>query len=479
MTQNNKIIIFTIFLGFFISILITSNNLNKYDKNVKRADGSYYHQMIKADAYRYAAHGNEIKNQLKDGLNFFETGREHYTKYLPPRIYAAYYQLFDINLFNKLDSEKINTGVHFLYLLFQSLLYYFSIILLYFTISKIINHKTTFFIILFLCIEPTILQYHSSFWSESIFFSLQIILISLILKKKQSNFNFFIIGIFLTLLSFQKEYSIFYIIPIIIYFYLTLDNLKYKKFIFLLLGFFLVQSVLGYNNYKRSGVFYIMTADSKINLHLDLVARVMIPKLKTTDKEFFATEGKATLNWIQNNNINYNKKLMDKIDQPGYLEYRESLFEKDKPKFDSFIRSRTIYYLKNYPSDFIKYTFNTSMHILVLNPFHIHTDNNFISGEVYHGSNTHKKLIPYRIVYTLTLYLICLYGLWSMIKMKEYNLLLYLFFSVIYFYGLVSWHGNTRYFMPVVIYIAFFFGYGVDKLIDLKKILSLKKSKIH
>ena len=471
MIQNNKIITLVIFLGFFISVLFTINNLNKYDKNVKGVDGSFYHKMIKSDANRYVSHGNEIKNQLNNGVNFFKTGREHYTKYLPPRIYAAYYHLFDINLFNNLDEEKINTGVHFPYLLFQSLLYYFSIILLYFSISKIINQKTCFFIICFLCFEPTILQYHSSFWSESIFFSLQILLISLILKKNQSNLNFFLIGVFLTLLSFQKEYSIFYIIPIIIYFYLTLNNLKYKQFIFLLLGFFLFQSILGYNNYKRSGVFYIMTGDSKIYLHHDLVSKVMIPKLKTTDKEFFATEGKATLKWIQKNTIEYDKELIESIDLPGYMDYRNSILEKDKVIFDNFIRSRTIDYFYKYPIDFIKFTIKSSLHITLLNPFHIYSDNNFESGEIYNGSKTHSKLIPYRIAYTLVIYLICLYGLYSIIQKKKYYVLLYLTFSILYFYGLVSWNGNTRYFMPVVIYISFFFGYGIDKIINLKKIV--------
>ena len=183
MLKINKINII-IFLGFLISVLISINNLNKYDKNVTDENGNTYHQMIKYDAYRYLSHGDKIKDQLKEGLNFFETGKEHYTKYLPPRVMAIYYYLFDIDLYENSDKKKINTGIHLPYLIFQSLLYYFSVLLLYFSLSKIINNKISFFILVFLCFEPTILQYHSSFWSESIFFSLQIIIISLILKKK-------------------------------------------------------------------------------------------------------------------------------------------------------------------------------------------------------------------------------------------------------------------------------------------------------
>ena len=124
MIKNNKITLLVIFFGFIFSILFSINNLNKYDKNIN-SNGSFYHQMIKADPYRYLSHGAEIKNQLKNGINFFKTGREHYTKYLPPRIAAAYYYLFDINLFNNFEEKKINTGIHFPYLVFQCFFYFF------------------------------------------------------------------------------------------------------------------------------------------------------------------------------------------------------------------------------------------------------------------------------------------------------------------------------------------------------------------
>ena len=36
MIQNNKSALLIIFIGFIISILFTTNNLDKYDKNLKR-----------------------------------------------------------------------------------------------------------------------------------------------------------------------------------------------------------------------------------------------------------------------------------------------------------------------------------------------------------------------------------------------------------------------------------------------------------
>ena len=467
--ENKKFTLFVIFVGFFISVLLSINNLNKYDKNLINEDGNSYHQMIKGDTYRYLSHGNEIKDQLENNLNFFETGREHYTKYLPPRVYALYYHFFNIDLFEDPNHKEIKIGIHLPYLVLQSLLYYFSIILLYLSISKIINQKISFLIILFLSLEPTILQYHSSFWSESLFFSIQILLISLILKKKQTNLNFFFIGVLLTILSFQKEYSIFYILPVMIYFKFSLNNFNYKKFIFLIIGFFLIQSILGYNNYKRSGQFYIMTADSKVNLHIDLVGKVIGKKFNLTGREFDSMEGVATLEWVKKNKIKYDEILTKNIKEPGYMDYRSALSEKNKIKFDEFIRSRTLNYISKYPLDFIKHVTKSSLHIVLLNPFHVYSDNNFVSGEIYYTSEMHGRLILYRVLYSLIIYIVCVYGLHQIIKERKYNILFYLILSIAYFYGLVSWHGNTRYFMPVMIYLAFLFGYGLNGFLSLKQ----------
>ena len=88
------------------------------------------HQMIKTDALRYLSHGAEIKRDLNLGKNFFETGRDHFTKYLPPRIAAAYYYFFDVNLFNNFEEKKINLGVHFYYLIIQCFFFYASLFFL-------------------------------------------------------------------------------------------------------------------------------------------------------------------------------------------------------------------------------------------------------------------------------------------------------------------------------------------------------------
>ncbi len=112
-----------------------------------------------------------------------------------------------------------------------------------------------------------------------------------------------------------------------------------------------------------------------------------------------------------------------------------------------------------------------SIHVALLNPFHIYSDHNFPSGEIYYTSETHNKLVPVRIAYTLIIYIISIIGLYNLLRNKNYKLLSFLILSMIYFYGMVSWHGNTRYFVPVLIYLSFLFGFGFQNF-KLKNIMT-------
>ena len=173
--KKNSITIL-ILSSFIIVTIYAITNIQKYDKVIKNEDGYNIHLMIKNDVLRYFSHGNEIKDDLKNGKDYFDTGRQNFTKYLYPRIVAAYYLAFDLNLFLDDDVEKnkverlIAKGVHTKFLILQILLYYLSLIFLYKQIKHKFSNKILFFLLAFLCLEPTIVQYHGSFWSESIFF---------------------------------------------------------------------------------------------------------------------------------------------------------------------------------------------------------------------------------------------------------------------------------------------------------------------
>ncbi len=471
MILNKKKIFIIIALGFLLSVFQINNHLNKYDKNLIGPDGDGYHQMIKADPHRYMNHGSKIKEQLKSGKNFFETGNEHFTKYLPARIAALYYYITDNELYNSSNKDKINLGIHFGYLFFQSLFYFLSLILLYYSLNKLYEDKICFYLILFLSFEPTINQYHASFWSESYLFTFIILLTSLIFRSNLNGTTFFLIGIFLGLLALQKEYTIFYIIAVITYFILFNREKIFKVIFFIFFGFAIILAILGFNNYKRSGSFYILTATTKLSLLTHLVRPVINNRDNLTGNEFYEKyEGVAAKKWLEQNSISYNQEILDKYNFKGPNKYRSVIInEKDKNKFDEYFFKRTIDYIINDPIDFGVYILKKSIHFTLLNPFHIYSDNNFISGEIYYYSDLHDKLVKYRVLYTLLVYLICLIGLISIIKAKNYKLLFFVSSSVLFFFLPISWIGNTRNFVPCLIFLSFLFSFGLNEIFKMFK----------
>ena len=201
-------------------------------------------------------------------------------------------------------------------------------------------------------------------------------------------------------------------------------------------------------------------------LHANIVEAIIVKSKNIEPREFKISEGKIALQWLKNNFIEFDEDSVD-LNESRYpfADYRVSIKnEKDKVKYDKFFADRTVELLLEHPWESFKFIFKKSIHITLLNPFHIYSDHNFLSGEIYYTSLTHDRLVPARIIYSLIIYSICAIGFYNLIRKKDYKLLLLIIISILYFYSLVSWHGNTRYFVPVMIYLSFFFGNAFEKI---------------
>jgi hypothetical protein len=453
-----------IFISSLFSIMNMQYNLVNYDKNIILEDNKTIHRMIKNDNLRYFSHGDEIKNKLKNNVNYFETGRNNFTKYLYPRLIALYYLIFDYDLYENNENETIKIGVHKNFLYFQILLYYSSIAFLYFQLKNKFDLKLLFFSIFFLCLEPTIFQYHGSFWSESIFFSLQILIMGLVLNNKSSSLRFFFIGILLSLLALQRTNGFFYIIPIIIYFFYVKEFNFFKKISFLILGFILLINFVGYHNYKKSGEYHVIPKETKAVLHAYVITSIL-------DKEDLLSEKKKTLELIKSKNLDIDYDELKNIPYRKYsFKFCHHLNKGDTNLKELEIckylnkRSKTLVLLN--PINSFNFVIKRSLTFSLLNPFHIYSDHKFLSGKSYYKSDLHNKLLPYRVVYSFIIYVICLIGLIYLYKKKNKKLLFYIIISSLYFFSILSWHGNNRYFTPILIYISFLFSGGFLSILN-------------
>tara|TARA_Y100000590_G_scaffold213372_1_gene241763 strand:+ start:26234 stop:27664 length:1431 start_codon:yes stop_codon:yes gene_type:complete len=463
-----------VFLSLIISLIYANYNIKNFDKNVKNDNDQSIHLMIKNDTFRYFSHGYVIKEQLKQKKDYFQTGGNNFTKYLYPRIIALYYLIFNYDLYENSEKNIIKTGIHKNFLFIQVLFYYLSVFFLYLQLRKTIEYKFLFFSLLFLCIEPTILQYHGSFWSESIFFSFQILIMSLIINNNFSNYRLLILGIILSLLALQRTNGFYYLIPVILYFYFSKDFSFIKKIFFLLIGFSLLITTVSYHNYKISGKFFIVPLETKSVLHAYVVPNILSKKdLDLEKKNFFKMIEREQVF------VNYNE-----LESSHYARYSfifcENFDEGNRNleylKICKYFHERSKEIILSNPIKFIKFVAKKSLSFVLLNPFHIYSDHKFLSSESYYNSDLHQKLIPYRIIYSLLIYLICFIGLIELYKKKENKLILYILISSIYFFCILSWHGNNRYFTPILIYISILFGYGINGFLDffMKKNINFK-----
>ena len=191
--KNNwfLILLFTLFL---ISISNNFYQIKLFDKYEGSKKAPNKHLMITGDIGDFWNEANQIDKEIQQGKNYFETGGEYRRPYLPSRIFYLFSSFFEKNLIT--DSGKVFIGTEkVLILIFQSLFYYSLLFVLYKSILKKIPRFNSQIIILFLACEPTIFQYHSSFWSESIFFSLQLIILIYMFKNHYSIYSLLLFGL--------------------------------------------------------------------------------------------------------------------------------------------------------------------------------------------------------------------------------------------------------------------------------------------
>jgi 4-amino-4-deoxy-L-arabinose transferase-like glycosyltransferase len=357
-------------------------------------------------------------------------------------------------------------------LIIQSLAYYLALIYLALKIGKIFPIENCFYIVFFLAFEHTIFQYHSSFWTESFYLTLQILILGLLLNNSHKIIDNLFIGILVGILFLQRSVGIFYIIPIIIYFIFSYRSKSVKPIIASVAGYALIVSLIGIYNYKKIDVFYFYPVGGKQDIYLNLSIPSLSEKKKISETEINKKEVQKAYKWLKDNNIKLEDRLdLDKIF--NILFFNNFIKnEKDKIKLYDYMNKRQYKIIFENPLIATKLAIAKVIHFVVLDPTHNYYYNEHRGQNkipVFIKSKTHKNWIPYRIIYTLLIYFVCFFGLIYFFKQKSYQLLLLLVLSILYYTILFGWSGMTRLYVPSLIYLSFFFGNGLVLLINFIK----------
>ncbi len=438
-----KRIVKLIFISLFVSLLLSIYITYKYDKF---ESDNVVHSMVKGDAHPIWKRAAKLKKDLLSGKDYLSSGSELHRSYLPVRTIAFFSIIFDYKLFSDQDTEKIKIDKKkLLFLIFQSLLYFQ--ILFYFLkkLQNFLDADTLFYCALFLCLCPSILLFHSSFHTESIFFSLQLLFLFYIIKPSSKILINILYGLILGLMFLQKTVGLFYIFLIVFFFVFNFKQKALKPIIFLSISYIFVLLFVGYGNFKRIGVFYFQPTQAN-NAPLWYLGEPILSKgmnLSIKDARLKIKNDNET--WIKKNNID----LKLEIDRLAYGKYQK------KYALDLIL---------NYPVVSIKHIGWKSMQTAMMSPFYVFhyyyweqtRDNKFYLTKSY------KQIWwPINIFYSLIIYILVLIGFINSFKILDLKLNFLFISSALYMFGMLGWVGHDRYMVPSLIYLAIYFGIGV------------------
>ena len=446
--NHSKKILFFLIVGFVFSNLFSYYNIKNFDlyENID-TDGEIRHSLLKGVNANHWYKAKDIKDDLNNGKNYFETGGSNEQNYLPSRIILIYSLITGHDLFDKNDETLIVTdNKKIVFLFFQTSLYFFLLIMLIFQLRSYLDSFTLFFLAAFLSIEPTIMQWHSSFWSESIFLSIQLLFFILIIKKNKTLFGYLMVGIILGVMFLQRSAAFFYIIPLLIYFFISVKNHKFKKIISFVLGYLIIMTYVGYHNYKRADLIYFTPFDQRIAINLYMLDTIVAESENLSKEEA-------------------REKISNDLDKWKIINSIDLNTEKGKLKYLNHMKNHSYKILINNPIITSKYIFKKSLHAAVLDPVYIYYfhEYEYEGTSPYYQSETHKFWVPIRLMYSIFFYLMVLYGFIYSISKLDTRVIFYCLFSYIYFFIILGWMGSTRYYVPCLIYLSIFFSLGMSQ----------------
>jgi hypothetical protein len=466
--SKEGIVLIILSFGIIVSIfyaVIFWKNYEKYSSNVKFGTGIYENdenaEYLKGkyngskilngkDVFLYFITAEEILNLLKE-KNFFFSQPEFKISFLHPNIIAFFSYMANDNVIESHKNEKkliIGKKKFLIYL--QIFIYYISLFFLFKSIKNIIEVRTSLFLIAFLSIEPTIMQWNISFMTESFFFSFLIFFLSFLLKEKK--IFYFFSGIFFGLMILQRFFIFYYFIFIFIYFFIKSKKILSKQIVFFFIGSFLVLFILIISNYLRAKTFYISPMQAKLHF-----AHYFEHKLLSKEKKITLLESVDILRKRNEDWKNKNLLINSEINRLSYYNFRhlEALKTIMRNKYDFSI-----------------VILRSSLNVVLINPTQMWFKySKYENRTAFKATNDFKISLFIRFFYSLFIYIICLIGIVNFFVKKNFSLVFLFLSFILYSLAISSLGMNERYFVPSLIFLSLFFSIGLEKILTKYKFL--------
>ncbi len=207
-----------------------------------------------------------------------------------------------------------------------------------------------------------------------------------------------------------------------------------------------------------------MPFGSKTALYIYLAPQVLAKKNNSSVEQAQKKMKEQTKMWIEKNNIDVIQTTAD-----FWTVFSEST--ENKKKYYDYLQKKALKIIITNPFISIQYVFKQSLRTLVLNPVYINYLYQFEGrGGKYLKSETHKKWIPVRIIYSVIIYFVVFWGIIYSLKHTKKEIVFLLMISVAYIIVSLGWMGIPRYFVPALIFLSIFFGNGMAAILNSNKL---------
>ena len=223
--KNNQIILILLIINFIIFNISSNFQINKF-KDIPFDSKKLPKLLSSPVEMNLWKKGYEFKNKNLLSIIQDHEFRHHF---LPSKLLGLFGILSGLKFY---DNDIINFDGIYYFFLFQTILYYLSIIYFYKTLKNIIqNNFIIYSSVLFLLFEPTINQYRYTIFGETIFFTILIFIFSFLINLPKKNSTYLFVGLLFGICYLQRSVAMFLITVPILLLILKFRFIQYLRYL--------------------------------------------------------------------------------------------------------------------------------------------------------------------------------------------------------------------------------------------------------
>jgi hypothetical protein len=434
--------------GFCVWLVVGAYYVYTFDKYEVTTDERQSHGLVRGDAKKYWVVADRFSAAIQSGQSFAVASGEYRMPFLYPKLLAFYGYVTNLEFF---DSEgRIAAGGKFEFLLFQALLYYAALWAFYICLKEVCPPRVANATLAFLALEPTIMQYHASFWTESLFISFELLALALIIRPSRGVCHNLLLGLFVGLMCLQRPISTLYCLVVAAALLLRFGKSGIVASLAVVVPVLIFTGLIGLQNYSRMGVFYA-TPTQGLDGPLNYLANYVVADAEGGDPK------QARVALLSHADQVAREWGLDLDSSDEVVGYRANKIKRDLAmeiflKYPLTTATRVGYHMvKSLAIDPLSVFWYTAFEYKPVN-----------KETIARTQELHSWIFrPVRYVYSLIILGLTLTGIYVCKPWENLTFHVLPLLSILYFWTLGGWVGDIRYMIPALVFYSIYIGVAI------------------